>query len=414
MAKKGKDYLKQSQKILNVVEKIKTNFEENTVYSLDLKIKNLFLENELTLDELNRIQVSNHLLLIRLVEISILIWGCRVDLNFINIEQMESLSYVFGVLSNEKDSNTELFSYDLALSKSFIDFILKEKEVDIKGREKPFYYRESDEFYIKRNLFNGNIKEWNTKNVRFFTGMFCYSRFRTHNLIFDLSNAVVMDEMFLRARFSKKFISKTTMPYLQSANCLFFNVENKINVTLDFSKSSSLWNLKLAFNSSNLNEESLKNINFNIKNISESDVFKMKEIFNTKLLTTNIESENIKQFVQKLNFKQVIDLFDKNGLFNSENNFIELNSIIRNNLAKTLKTNNLNESVHAKMLYFYLDLFNESMVTNNQDKYDEVKSVILANKNRLTLKQKEKVKTILVNESLCLDDDNQINSNLLI
>lgn len=227
------------------------------------KLKNLIRQNqnkEIELCPTNKSELRH------IIALSMLLFGKHCNLNFINIEKISNLSYLF----SEFNPFGELKDVIINMYEDDLIFLLKELDV-IKSKEefKPLFFNKSvgktldffkhDFFEVNKipagrvfkagdycfnvivelNYFNGFINEWNTVNVEIMKETFSGSHFNQHPLQLDLSNVTSTVNMFRDSHYSKDFKGLNSQK-INSARGMFNSPHWRGNIELDLTNANDL------------------------------------------------------------------------------------------------------------------------------------------------------------------------------
>lgn len=289
-----KNYLEQSNLILKILNEM---VEGDYFYFInkgecsDFKFKQIV--KNINLDNLNRIYLKSEedILLKVIVELSMIIWGRKANLNFINVSQIENFSGVFSG-ENKLFLYNDFFNFVKANSKINEDAI--KTLIDFNKREK--------EITVDKRLFNGFIDEWDTSNGIYFMSMFRNSYFNQHELKFNLENAMFVDYMFANSHYNHDFMVKGELKHLKCATYLFKHAAIQKKIEIDLSHCESI--VGAFYKNENISKdftlEQIENVNFGEKGFKSMARFISREFF--EKFVDDFEKGNLKSNSKLLKF----------------------------------------------------------------------------------------------------------------
>ena len=250
------------------------------------------------------------------------------------------------------------------------------------------YLFAKEEFFFKKkgfnlNNFNGDISNWNVRNVENMEGMFAGSEFNGNISKWDVSNVKNMKAMFNISKFNQD-ISKWNVNNIKNMSWMFYkskfnkdisnwnvsNVESMFNMFAHskFNKDISKWNIKTEkitniFWSSDFNKDigswskELRKLS-GLKNISNSIIFK-------KLPDEIIYPETlIKVFIRSIN--------NSDNIFNT-NNFNKIFKAYLKNKKQIYRQKKYPEYIINKLIVNNIaDIFKHIKDKNMQDKFMKI------------------------------------------
>lgn len=229
---KNNQYHLKSQKLLSFIKQ----WEFNDSMFDDLTISK----------ESGKIIVKGNRQLKVLIAFSMLLWGYKSDLNFLDVSLVEDFSDLFA----------DVYSYVTMNPIEFEKFLSNGGDKKCSG---VFWAKALTlDLYINTSMFNGIIDEWDLRKGEKFSHMFKGSNFNNHDLILDLPLAENLQCMFEGVNINKKIVLKLRKDKYVDVLRLFYKAKIE-DISLDLSICDKVL---LCFRESDLSPSKLKNIIF--------------------------------------------------------------------------------------------------------------------------------------------------------